>query len=130
MTDYESRLLLPIVNKIPTVYLYSKSGERLATSYARIVIGGRGPYVEFLPTTIDWFNFQIPTDLIWKIESDSVDYVEYRSNKDHVKLYLQKREVSYATYKIGFVYISPFELYFDPTGLGNYTPLITPLKKK
>lgn len=127
-TDYTKRLLLPTVNKIPKINLYSCSGELLATSYTRIVIGERGPYVEHLPATIEWYNFHIPTDLLWKVESPTVDYVEYRSNQDHVKLYLQKREVNYATYKIGLIYLSPFDLYFDPSGVGDRVPLITKLK--
>lgn len=128
-TDYASRLRLPIVNRQPKVTLYSASGEILASSYTRIVLGGRGPYIECLPATVNWYNFHIPSNLIWKTERSTVDYVEYRSNRDNVKLYLQQREVDYATYKIDHIYFSPFEVYFDPDGAGNLMVVIEKLQK-
>jgi len=128
-TNYPERLRLAIINKQLNIPLYSISGELLASSYTRIVIGERGPYIECLPDTIIWFNFYIPTSRIWKADSDMVDYVEYRSNQDNVKLYLQKREVNYATYKINYVYLSPFDVYFDPDGTGNLIVIIEKLKK-
>ena len=128
-TNYIERLRLDIINKQLKVPLYSISGELLASSYTRIVIGGRGPYIECLPAMINWYNFHIPTDLIWKTESSTVDYVEYRSNKDDVKLYLQRREVDYATYKIDHVYLSPFDIYFDLDGSGKLIVVIEKLQK-
>lgn len=127
-TDYTKRLKLPFDN-VPLVSLYSKNHERLTTGYTRIVIGERGPYVECLPTTINWFEFEIPLNLLWKVSSNVVDYVEYRSIKDSVKLYLQRREVTYAAYKIGMCYMFPFDLYFLNNTTGGLEVVIEKLVK-
>lgn len=92
------------------------------------MIGQRGPYVEFKVDQIYWNAFEIPIDKYWKIESDQVDYLEYRSYLDNVKLYYQKRTVNYADYKIDMCYISPFELFFYQDN--QYVSIIDPLRPK
>jgi hypothetical protein len=95
---------------------YSKSGLLLAVGYQRIVIGGRGPYVEFSPRDIELSSFRIPKKEMWRVDSDDAFYVERRSKDDSdVKLYDQKKLVTYADYKIGFYYISPADLIVNGT---------------
>lgn len=95
----------------------SKSGLLLATNYERLVIGGRGKYIEFSREQIIWNNFHIPENQKYRFDNswkNRVYYYEYRSNdKDNVKLYDQLKIVSYADYKIGKLYISPNDLIFD-----------------
>lgn len=93
--------------------LFSKSGLLLATCYDRIVIGGRGPYVEF--SEIIKESVHIPEDEYWRINSNIPYYIELRSNcSSYVKVYKQKKTVKYADYIIDKYYISPLCLYFRP----------------
>lgn len=108
------KLKLPISGTIQKIVFHSEKGCPLAYSYNRIVIGGRGPYVEFLKDQIIWENFYIPNSELFRINSSSVYYNEYRSiDGAYVKLYEQKQLVKYADYKIGMYYISPYNLYFE-----------------
>ncbi len=51
VTSYENRLSIPITGDEITEF-FSKNGELLAVGYIRIVIGARGPYVEFLDSQL------------------------------------------------------------------------------
>ena len=56
-------------------------------------------------------NFEIPEDQEYRKTDKRVYYVEARSKDDsYVKLYFQKKTVAYADYKVGMLYISPFDL--------------------
>lgn len=93
--------------------------------HLRVVIGDRGPYVEFDWQQIIAKNFFIPVDQEYRKTDKRVYYVEARSNDAaYVKLYYQKRTVAYADYKINKVYISPFELTSD-----KYPVLVSPIEK-
>lgn len=111
MNNYESRLIVPI-NGNQTLPLYSSSKSLLITGYERIVIGGRGPYVEFTPQQMVSKNFMIVDE--WRLTNPNCYYVEYRTkDPSYVKLYHQKKTVNYADYKIGMCYISPFDLHLE-----------------
>ena len=123
MKTYKKRLQIPVepnrllVNNKAVYFeyeknFYSKHGKLLlAHAYYRVVIGQRGPYVEFDTAHIEWDKFYVPDDQIYRHTSKVVYYDEWRS-KDigNVKLYMQKRTVTYADYKIGRCYMSPFDL--------------------
>ena len=110
----KTKLKLPLSGTIQKIPFFSESKLPLTYSYNRIVIGGRGPYVEFTKDQIVWDNFYIPNSELFRINSNSVYYNEYRSkDKAYVKLYEQKQLVKYADYKIGMYYISPYDLYFE-----------------
>jgi hypothetical protein len=109
------------------MFFFTKSGECVALHHERTVFGDRGPYVEFKETQIDLLNMHIPQRQLYRINDpkwiDKVYYVEYRTNKDNVKVYFQKRLVSYADYKIGMYYISPDDLLtFDGENLIKFVP--------
>jgi len=92
----------------PDISFYTKSGLLIAKGYERIVIGGRGPYIEFSKSQIQHVNIFIPDHARHKLENEFSYYHEYRSkDKSYVKLYYQKACVSYADYKIGMWYIDP-----------------------
>lgn len=62
------------------------------------------------------------TEHPWK---DRVLYLEWRTNdKSRVKVYEQTRTVDYADYRIGLLYISPFDL------LANRKPVISKSDRK
>jgi DNA repair photolyase len=83
------------------------TGLHVATGYTRVVVGGRGPYVEFQPAQIIEKNLHKP-------EQRHVYFDEWRSNDDsNVMVYDQKRTVAYADYKVGKFYISPTDLLCD-----------------
>ena len=111
--NYIERLLIPLTtNKIS---LYTKSKLKIASGYRRIVIviGERGPYIEFEKKHLEFNNFIIPEAKKYKLTSKNCYYIEYRSyDSAFVKLYFQKRSVNYADYKVGKYYISPFDVYF------------------
>lgn len=91
---------------------YTKTGLLIATGYDRLVIGKRGPYVEFSDVVLD--NIHIPNEQKYRLDSLVVYYDEYRTNDEcNVKVYFQKKTVKYADYKIGKWYISPYDLVFD-----------------
>lgn len=89
-------------------------GLCIAKGYSRIVLGKRGPYIEFYQSNIVWPRMRIPIDQSWRITDNQAYYIEYRSqDKSRIKMYLQKRLVDYADYKVRLCYISPFDLYVN-----------------
>jgi len=75
----------------------TSTGLHVATGYTRVVVGGRGPYVEFLPGHLIWDNLDIPDEEKYRLEhpwKDKVFYVEWRTkDQSNVKVYDQKRTV-------------------------------------
>lgn len=70
-----------------------------------MVFGGRGPYVEITETQMQHENLHLITNV------RHVYFHEYRSNcTANVMVYLQRRTIAYADYRVGLYYISPFEL--------------------
>lgn len=114
MTDYPSRLSIPITGN-PTTRFFTRSGVCVATGYDRIVIGDRGPYVEFDAT-------HLIQGVLKETDLSHYYYIELRTVPDNVKVYAQLRRVNYAEYHPGKFYVSPFELYDD-----RGTVLIEPL---
>ncbi len=110
MQDYEKRLKIPVEGN-ESVEFYTKCGSKVSTGYNRIVIGKRGPYIEFSEIQINKDQIYIPDAELWRIDSDIAYYIEYRTNDTcNVKIYFQKKVVNYADYLIGKYYISPFDL--------------------
>lgn len=95
----------------------TNTGLVAAKDYNRVVIGQRGPYIEFSGHQIVRDNFFIPQDQKWRLDPKwnyLVYYIEFRTkDKSYVKLYYQQKEVKYADYVIGKMYISPFDLLID-----------------
>ncbi|MBN2033736.1 MAG: hypothetical protein JW836_10700 [Deltaproteobacteria bacterium] len=126
-TNYQDRLRITLEGNDHTRFETS-TGLHVATGYTRIVIGGRGPYIEFLPGQLVWENLQIPDEQKHRKEhpwEDRVYYAEWRTkDESRVKVYEQIRPVDYADYRIGLLYISPFDLFVDGE------PVITMLERK
>ena len=122
MKPWRKRLNISIDEGNDKLLFLSKSGLHLATGYTRVVIGGRGPYVEFLQRHMEMRNFMMPDEEEYRINDPIAFYVEYRSKcESYVKLYMQKRRVAYADYKIGCYYMSPLDLVMAST-----CPIVSP----
>ena len=120
---YKDRLRISLEGS--EIAFFTKSGTPVASGYKRVVIGKRGPYIEFEPSQVISESFHIPADQKYRKTDDRVYYVEARSNDDsNVKLYYQRKPVAYADYKVGMVYISPFDLKTD-----EIEELVEPLSK-
>lgn len=99
--------------------IYLPNGELFAKEFIRVVHGGRGDYVEFNKE-------QILLPLISKfgndINSEDLDVYYwwlYPKGSPEVKVYLQRKTVKYADYKIGKYYVSSllFKNFKDPEKL-------------
>jgi hypothetical protein len=110
MNKFEKRLLINIEHDADLKF-FSLATTLLARGYLRVVIGKRGPYVEFSTDQIIWDNFMVPKEEKYRLTNAVVYYNEYRStDSSYVKLYHQKRLVAYADYKVGLCYMNPFDL--------------------
>jgi len=125
--DCRKRLIIPEIYPLTeivsrgNIYFYTKSGTPIAKNYVRVVIGDRGPYIEFTEKNMNHDALRIPDSQMWRVSHGGCYYIELRSTDEaYVKVYLQKRAVKYADYVVGFYYISPFELKSD-----KYPILIT-----
>ena len=126
-TNYQERLKIPLEGDNSTRF-ETGTGLHVATGYTRIVIGQRGPYIEFSPDQIILANLHVPKnerDRLREPRRSYVYYFEWRTNDDaNVKVYEQKKTVDYADYKVGLLYISPFDLFVEGE------PVITKLDRK
>ena len=84
--SYEKRLQIPLSGD-DHIRFETSTGLHVATGYTRVVIGGRGPYIEFLPGHLIWDSLHIPDEEKYRTEhpwKDKVFYVEWRT-KDQSK---------------------------------------------
>lgn len=84
----------------------------IASSITRIVHGGRGDYIEIADKDIIKDNIFIPYEQQWRVSLHwrQLVFYDWWTTDDKVKLYFQRKKVSYADYKVGFWYISPTEV--------------------
>ena len=126
-TNYEERLKIPLEGNDETRFETS-TGLHIATGYTRIVIGERGPYIEFNPKQIILANLHIPENEKYRLKEpmrSRIYYFEWRTNDDaNVMFYEQLKTVDYADYKADMLYASPFDLFIDRE------PIITKLNQK
>jgi hypothetical protein len=116
-TDYpQERFSIPLEGNNDNRF-ETATGLHIATGYTRIVIGDRGPYIEFNPDQVMRDNIHVPEDKKWKLNpnmQEKIDYIEWRTNDDaDVKIYDQLKTVDYADYRIGMMYADPFKCYVN-----------------
>lgn len=98
--------------------LYSADGRVVCDGYKRIVIGDYGAFIEFTPEQANHYLFKVQEGQEYRINdpkySKNVKY-EWLTLKDKsgIKIYKQKKTVSYADYKKGMFYVSPHEVYSE-----------------
>lgn len=113
--DYRARLKIPVEGG-PKKRFFTKAGTHIATGYERVVIGNRGPYVEFTADQLWRMRMRVPAKEFYRFFDPLAYYAEFRTSDDaDVKVYMQRKLVDYADYKVGFWYVSPFDL-VDETG--------------
>lgn len=97
----KQRLNISLDGNDETEFVCKDCGLIVSRGYCRVVIGDRGPYIEFDPQNI----------LMSNIEYQDVFHVyfhEYLSKCSHkVFVYFQRKTVSYADYVVGKFYIGP-----------------------
>ena len=95
--------------------LFSKQGVLISTGYNRVVIGDYGPFIEFEKAHVVRSNIRCQPGQKYRYRDpkfkDKVKYFWYTAKEESgVKIYFQQRTVSYADYKVGSFYVSPFEV--------------------
>ena len=112
------KILLPLQGDEITFYTATISGPKInrsilkgdpiAEGYLRVVIGGRGAYVEFHPDQIKGENIFLPQEARWRLHNPKVYFEEWRSkDTNNIFIYKQVRTVTYADYIPSYWYISP-----------------------
>lgn len=115
--SYDQRLSIPLSGEGMSTKFFSRTGVHIATGYTRVVIGDRGPYVEFRTE-------QLKQEAMREVDAAHYYYVELRSVPDDIKVYVQVHKVDYADYEPGMCYISPFDLVDE-----DRRPFIEPLRR-
>lgn len=96
--------------------LYTSKSTLLCTSFDRIVIGDYGAFVEFSTNQANSNMFIVAPGQEYRINdprySKNCKYEWYTVNdRSNVKIYKQKRTVSYADYQPGKYYVSVHEVF-------------------
>lgn len=95
--------------------LYTLNGSLLCSSYERVVVGDYGAFVEFGPAQASENTFVVAPGQEYRIKdprySKNIKYEWYTVNDgSNVKIYKQKRRVTYADYLPGMYYVSVHEV--------------------
>jgi len=110
--NHKREALYTLTNQKQKVELFSKSKTRISSGYERIVFGGRGDYIEIVGEDLDVKNIHIPHAQLYRLNDNRVYYTEFRTSDEAlVKVYFQKKTVSYADYKVGFFYVSVNDIF-------------------
>lgn len=95
--------------------LFSKNGSQIAKGYDRIVIGDYGAFIEFSKSDAMKFDYIVESGQEYRMidpkYKDNVKYDWYTMDDgSHVKIYHQKKQVTYADYQVGKYYVSVHEV--------------------
>lgn len=95
--------------------LYTNQGSLLCTDYDRIVVGDYGAFVEFSAQQAAEQHFIIMPGQEYRIiDPKYANHVKYEwltiDDGSNIKIYRQKRTVTYADYKSGMYYVSVHEV--------------------
>lgn len=93
--------------------LYSLDNTLLSNGYNRIVIGDYGAYIEISDSQINKNNIICPTEQKYRYSEKYKNCKYYWLSLDDnskIKIYYQKNTVTYADYKIGYYYVSVYEV--------------------
>lgn len=102
-----------------TTTLYTLNGTKICNGYNRIVVGDYGAFIEFSQEHIA-SKFVIKKGQEYRVNDEkyknNVKYIWLTINdKSDVKIYYQKKRVSYADYKPNKYYVSVHEVSNEPT---------------
>lgn len=111
--------------------LFSKNGSQIAKGYDRIVIGDYGAFIEFSKSDAMKFDYIVESGQEYRMidpkYKNNVKYDWYTMDDgSHVKIYHQKKRVTYADYQVGKYYVSVHEVarmvlfsHIDLDGVGS-----------
>lgn len=95
------------------VAIYANNGVLICKGYTRIVIGDYGAFIEFSSEQANKDDFIIQPGQEYRIRdprySKNVKYNWLTIEDTELKIYEQKKGVTYADYRPGYYYISPHE---------------------
>jgi hypothetical protein len=111
MKGTAQKLTISLEGSETTLFTKHPSCSAIAEQYQRVVIGQRGPYVEFTKNQIFDKSLYIPKNQLYRLSDPKVYYIEFRTIENDIKVYYQMRSVAYADYLINHFYISPLDLY-------------------
>lgn len=94
--------------------LCTKTGTVVCNGYTRIVVGDYGAFIEFDEEQANFDEYTIAPGQEYRVNnprySKNVKYIWMTiPDGSGIKIYKQKKQVSYADYKSGMFYISPHE---------------------
>lgn len=94
--------------------LCTKTGTVVCNGYTRIVVGDYGAFIEFDEEQANLDEYIIAPGQEYRVNnprySKNVKYIWMTiPDGSNIKIYKQKKKVSYADYKSGMFYISPHE---------------------
>lgn len=116
MTRNQTQRSLDIHVKVVDGQLISvHEGPLLATGYTRLVIGGRGEYIEIHPSQLIREEIEVEPGEEYRLNGEwreKAFYAWYRTKVAHRKVYEQYRHVGYADYVPGYFYVSPLDVIF------------------
>jgi hypothetical protein len=103
------------INGDDNFVLYSKDNTPFSIGYNRIVIGDYGAFIEFDKSQLIKKNIQPKKGQEYRYKDlkfrDNVKYYWYTTiDNSDIKIYYQKKIVSYADYLPGMFYVSPLEI--------------------
>ena len=95
--------------------IHSTDGTLISNGYNRIVIGDYGAFIEFDKSQVIKSNLKVKLGQEYRINdpkySEHVKYYWLTPKDDSdIKVYFQKRTVSYADYKVDMFYVSVYEI--------------------
>lgn len=115
---------LPIEESLKAKELYSQNIPNLmdnkplwddfkvfAYGFDRIVIGDYGAFVEISEDKMNLDVLSVPSNQKFRLNKGFWGKYIWLTSDGHNKIYKQIRTVSYADYKIGYYYISPYEIH-------------------
>ena len=111
MNKYKEMLTIPLEDGLNIPLFLTAPNFVISNGYNRVVIGQRGPYIEFNKNQIFCNKLYIPNSQLYRLSDPKVYYIEFRTTDFDAKVYYQMRSVAYADYKIGCFYISPNDLF-------------------
>ena len=98
--------------------IYSLNNTLISNGYNRIVIGDYGAFIEFGKSQVVKSNLKVKSGQEYRINnpkySENVKYYWLTPNDNSdMKVYYQKKTVSYADYMVDMFFVSPYEILLE-----------------
>jgi len=113
---FDNNYKLPYDNYEGAIY-DAVTGIKISSGYTRLVIGDYGAYLE-ISEQIEFNNLYIKNGQEWRLDRQKYPNSKYywyvtNNEEDATKVYYQIKTVKYADYKVGYYYVSPYEVIFE-----------------